>query len=198
MTPEARIVGVFVGAVENRWPEKPPSAIRKSAVEEPVEINFSGLVGDAQADLNVHGGLDKALHHYSADHYRSWRMELGREDLVPGGFGENISTSGWTEEAVCIGDIVALGSATVQISQGRQPCWKLNAYTENERMAWLFQKTGRTGWYYRVLAPGMVIQGDVATLIERPCREWSVRRVTAARLTRVVAIEEAKTLAELP
>lgn len=198
MTEAITIEGVFAGAVETRWPEKPPSAIRKQPVARRIEIAPDGLTCDAQADLTVHGGRDKALHHYPAEHYRAWCADLNRRDLMPGGFGENISTTGLTEASVCIGDIFALGSATVQISQGRQPCWKLNEHVREDRMAWLFQKTGRTGWYYRVLSTGSVKQGDGMILIDRPYPDWSVQRVTAARLTRRIDPGNAAILALLP
>lgn len=194
----AAIDGLFVGIVEDRWPGKPPSAIGKRAVADRLEITPTGFARDAQADLEAHGGLEKAIHHYAGDHYPNWRTELGREDLAPGSFGENVSTVGLTEDDLCIGDILSLGTAVVQVSQGRQPCWKLAAHTNEARMAYLFQKTGRTGWYYRVLEPGHVEPGDRIALRERPCPDWTVRRVTQARLTRRIAAAEAAVLAELP
>ncbi len=119
-------------------------------------------------------------------------------DTVPAAFGENISTRGLSEENLCIGDILRLGSAVVQISQGRQPCWKVSAHTSNDKMAYLFQKTGRTGWYYRVLETGTASAGNSVSLIERRHPDWSVLRVTAARLTRRVSKWDAAVLAELP
>lgn len=198
MTLSVPIDALFVGTVEDRWPGKPPSAIAKRRIEARLEITPTGFARDAQADLTVHGGREKALHHYAAEHYPAWRAELGRDDLRAGSLGENISTTGLTEETLCIGDILTLGTATVQVSQGRQPCWKLNAHTGIERMAWRVTKTGRTGWYYRVLAPGHVAPGDRITLAERPCPDWSVARVTAARLTRRIDIADALALAALP
>ncbi|MEO4043185.1 MOSC domain-containing protein [Hoeflea sp. CAU 1731] len=198
MTARVTVEGLFVGSVEDRWPSKPPTAIGKRSLSQTVLVTENGLDGDVQADLTVHGGPDKALHHYPGEHFAVWSHELARDDLIPGGFGENISTIGLTEDAVCIGDIFALGTAKVQISQGRQPCWKLNSHTGDDRMAWRFQKTGRTGWYYRVLAPGEVGIGDALTLIERPCPEWSVMSVTRARLTRRISLQDARTLATLP
>lgn len=197
MTTRVTIEGLFAGVVEVHWPGKPPSAIRKRQISQTVSVTEGGLDGDMQADLTVHGGRDKALHHYPGEHYAVWCHELARDDLVPGGFGENITTTGLTEETVCIGDVFALGTARVQISQGRQPCWKLNSYTDDDRMAWRFQKTGRTGWYYRILAPGEVGVGATLTLIDRPCPEWSVARVTRARLTRRISRQDAGTLADL-
>lgn len=198
MTGPVFVTGLFAGQVQYHWSGKPPSAIAKQPVTGRVTMTDVGLTNDAQADLSVHGGPDKAIHHYPDEHYSAWRRELGRTDLTPGGVGENLSTTGLTEDTVCIGDVFALGTARVQISQGRQPCWKLNAHTDDDRMAWRFQTTGRTGWYYRVLSPGEVGIGDAMALIERPCPDWSVAQVTRARLTRRVSREDARTLAVLP
>jgi MOSC domain-containing protein YiiM len=198
MTLSITIDALYTGAVEERWPGRPPSAIGKRATAERLEIGPTGLLRDAQADLEAHGGLEKAIHHYPGEHYAAWRAELGRDDLAPGGFGENLSTTGVTEDDLCIGDVLSLGSAVVQVSQGRQPCWKLAAHTGEERMAYLFQKTGRTGWYYRVLEPGHVQAGDRLALAERPRPGWTVQRVTRARLTRRIAPAEAAMLADMP
>ena len=143
-------------------------------------------------------GVDKALHHYAADHYPQWRTELDRSAFSPGDFGENVASLGLTEETVCIGDVFALGTATVQVSQGRQPCWKVNEHTANKKMAYLFQKTGRTGWYYRVLEPGIAGAGDTVSLLGRTQPNWTVERVTAARLTRRVSEADAEVLAVMP
>src|SRR5690606_35428763 len=94
---------------------------------------------------------------------------------------ENVSTVGLTEEQLCIGDVLQLGEAVVQISQGRQPCWKLSAHTEREDMAAQFQKSRRTGWYYRVLQEGYVEAGAPVALAERPQPEWPLPVVIAAR-----------------
>ncbi len=192
------IGGIFFGSVQNRWAGKAASAIQKDRVPGRQSLTLTGFSGDAQADLTVHGGEEKAVHHYAFDHYAAWQSE---GHMTPGtaaaAFGENITTIGLTEENLCIGDILRLGSATVQISQGRQPCWKLGFHTGNEKMPYLFQKTGRTGWYYRVLEEGGVAAGDRITLIERRHPDWSVLRVTQARLTRRISLEDAAVLAEM-
>lgn len=194
----AEIGGIFLGKVQDRWEGKPPSAIQKDHARGSRAITTTGFSDDAQADLTVHGGEEKAIHHYALDHYLAWQSEGHMATgTVPAAFGENITTTGLTEENLCIGDILKLGTTTVQISQGRQPCWKLGHHTGNERMPYLFQKTGRTGWYYRVLETGVAAAGDRITLIERRNPEWSVLRVTRARLTRRVTREDAETLAGL-
>ena len=194
----SQIQNIFLGNIQDRREDKPPSAIQKDLVHGRQEVNLTGFTGDAQADLSVHGGKEKAIHHYAFEHYATWQSE-GHLDIgtEPAAFGENIVTTGFTEENLCIGDILKLGTVTVQISQGRQPCWKLGLHTGNKNMPYLFQKTGRTGWYYRVLEPGYVEAGDSITLVERRNSAWTVQRVTHARLTRKVSLDDAKALADL-
>ncbi|WP_417840159.1 MOSC domain-containing protein [Tritonibacter scottomollicae] len=195
----SRIDGVFFGKILNRWEGRDPSAIGKTLITGPQEIDEFGFVADEQADLKNHGGADKAIHHYASEHYQDWIAE-GEipAGTVPAAFGENIATLGLSEWTLCIGDKLRLGTAIVQISQGRQPCWKVNEHTKNKKMAYLFQKTSRTGWYYRVLEKGVAGIGDQVTLIERTQPDWSVARVTSARLTRRVSQQDAEVLATLP
>lgn len=195
----ATIAGIFTGKTRHRWNGKPPSAIGKSRTQDRLRVREFGLEGDEQADLSVHGGAEKAVHHYPADYYETWTNELGSNPLfTPGGFGENISTSGMTETDVCIGDIFRLGSAVVQISQGRQPCWKLAAHTGVKRLPFLFQKALRTGWYYRVLEAGYVAQDDRLKLTARPHPDWTVEAVTRCRFDGRIATDMALALSELP
>ena len=191
------VEGLFIGEIKSPWADKPPSAIAKLPVDGPQFLASHGFEHDRQADLTVHGGADKAVHHYPADHYEAWQAEGMMEDgTPPAAFGENISTLGLLEANLCIGDIFRLGAAVVQISQGRQPCWKLDAHTGRDNMAYLFRKTLRTGWYYRVLETGMVGVGDPVQLVERPQPDWTVAKVTAERLTK--SKTHAAILSELP
>ena len=198
--PSATITGLFIGRAENRWPDKPPSAIRKHAVDHPLRIEREGISGDEQADRKVHGGAEKAIHHYAADHMDFWRMKFPEHGhrFVPGCFGENISTTGLTEDNLCLGDVLELGGATVQICQGRQPCWKLNAHMALDTLAAQFQKSARTGWYYRVLEPGQVELGDRIAVIDRQHPDWTLRRVIEARFASELDPELAAKLSCLP
>ena len=196
--PTTKIDGLFFGKVAHRWDGLGPSAIDKTLVRGRREIDELGFTEDAQADPRHHGGTEKAIHHYPGEHYAHWIAEGEVPNgTAPAAFGENISTIGLTEENLCIGDILRLGTATVQISQGRQPCWKVSQRMANPKMAYLFQKTGRTGWYYRILNPGSAAKGDPITLLERPQPEWSVKQVTAARLTHQIAQSDAAILATM-
>lgn len=158
-----------------------PSAIAKSPIPGPVVIGTLGLMGDAQADRVNHGGPDKAIHHYAFDHYESWRSELGEHPLLaaPGGFGENISTLGLTEETVWLGDRFRLGTALIEVSHGRQPCWKLGHHFGRADLVARVVRSNRAGWYCRVLEPGQAVAGDNLTLVERGLPEWSLARLFA-------------------
>ncbi len=155
------------------------SAIAKHPVLGPVAIGPLGLAGDEQADRVHHGGLDMAVHHYPHDHYESWSMELGGHPLLdaPGAFGENISLDGFTEDSVHIGDRFRLGSALVEVSQGRQPCWKIDHKFARKGITARVIETVRCGWYYRVIEQGMVAQGDKFALEAPGHTDWSVARV---------------------
>ncbi|WP_062767921.1 MOSC domain-containing protein [Sphingopyxis terrae] len=156
-----------------------PSAIDKRAVEGRHAVGALGIAGDEQADLSVHGGPDKAIHHYPRDHYDWWAETIGDHALLQdaGAFGENISTSGLTESAACIGDRYRLGSALVEISQGRQPCWKLGHRFGIATLPATVVTSRRGGWYYRVIEDGAVGAGDALELIDRPLPDWSVEHV---------------------
>ncbi|MFZ7759531.1 MOSC domain-containing protein [Bacillus thuringiensis] len=135
------------------------TGINKKQVKEPVYLSFVKFNGDGQADLVHHGGVDKAVCVYTGDHYPYWEKELNR-DLVYGAFGENITVSGMREEDVCIGDTFELGEAIVQVTQPRQPCFKLAKKYNIPKLPLYFQETGYTGFYFRVLKEGWVSSVD--------------------------------------
>ena len=155
------------------------SAIAKCPVAGVVSVGTLGLEGDEQGDPRVHGGPDKAVHHYAQEHYASWRSELGPLPVLaaPGAFGENLASTGVTEQHICLGDQVRVGSVLLEVSQSRQPCWKLNDRFGVPDMAQRVQHSGRTGWYYRVLEAGTLQAGDMLTLVARPWPQWSLARV---------------------
>jgi MOSC domain-containing protein YiiM len=176
------------------------SAIAKTPFAGSVHIGECGLEGDEQGDRRVHGGPDKAVHHYPRDHYALWREELGEHALlsVPGAFGENISSQGLTEAQVCLGDRYRLGEAVLEVSQGRQPCWKLNDRFGVADMARRVQSSGRTGWYYRVLATGQAVAGDRLQLLARPWPQWSLQRIATMLYTRTLDFDELRAAMALP
>jgi MOSC domain-containing protein YiiM len=148
----------------------------KTPVEGPVWVGTTNLEGDGQADLENHGGVDKAVLAYSADHYPKWRRELGMPDMPYGAFGENFTITGLSEESVHVGDICGIGAARFEVSQPRQPCWKLARRWRMRELLAMVIRTGRSGWYLRVLEPGLVKKQAPVALLERPNPEWSIAR----------------------
>lgn len=175
---------VLVGRCAPLGPAGVPSGIAKQPVTHPVAVGPLGLDGDEQGDRRHHGGPEKAVHHYPGDHhYATWRRELPGPPPVleaPGAFGENLATHGLTEATVCLGDLWRAGTALLQVSQARQPCWKLDHRFAVPGMARRVQASGRTGWYYRVVAPGRVGPGDTLALVERPLPDWPLTRLLRA------------------
>ncbi len=162
---------------DRRW----ASGIFKEPVAGAIRLGRTNLDGDGQGDLKNHGGADKAVNAYAADHYPAWRAELGL-DLAAfpfAAFGENFTVAGLTEETVCIGDVYAVGEARVQVSQPRQPCWKLARRWRIRDLAARVEASGRTGWYFRVLTEGHVEAGQPLTLLDRPFPQWAVARANA-------------------
>ncbi|WIW87039.1 MOSC domain-containing protein [Sphingobium sp. V4] len=155
------------------------SAIAKRPVDGPVRIGWDGLEGNAVADRIHHGGWDKAIHLYPQDHYDWWRQARPDHPLLdaPGAFGENIASRGMTEEDLCLGDRFSLGSAIVEVSHGRQPCWKLDhRFGARDVMATIV-RTGRCGIYFRVIREGEAEAGTRMALLDRPLPQWSVARL---------------------
>jgi MOSC domain-containing protein YiiM len=136
------------------------SGIVKRPVDGRVRVGLTNLAGDEQADLSVHGGPDKAVYAYPAEHYDRWRSELRRDDLSPGWFGENLTTEGLLEDDVAVGDVLRIGSALLEVSQPRVPCFKLAARMDDPAFARPFLKSGRVGFYLRVLEQGELGAGD--------------------------------------
>ncbi len=166
----------------------------KKPVDGRLFLGRTNLIGDGQADLKHHGGPDKAVLAYSAENYPLWKSDINR-DLPHGAFGENFTISGHCERTVCLGDVYAIGNARVQVSQPRQPCWKLaRRWRMNELVAMVIAN-GRSGWYLRVLEEGDVEPGMPLTLLDRPEESWPVARAnhilhhckTDAELTRRLA-----------
>ena len=181
-----RIDALLTGAAVPYTRPGSRSGIAKSPRNGPVRIGALGLEGDEQGDTRVHGGVDKAVHHYPFDHYTAWRAELGDLPVLAalGAFGENLGSTGLDESTVCLGDRFTLGGVLLEVSQGRQPCWKLNDRFGVPDMARRVQDSGRTGWYYRVLQPGHAQAGDLLALVERLWPDWPLQRLMRLLATR--------------
>ncbi|MBW7459428.1 MOSC domain-containing protein, partial [Paenibacillus sepulcri] len=142
------------------------TGIFKKPSSRPLYLAKTGLDGDGQADLINHGGEDKAVCVYSSVHYPYWASEWGK-DAEAGAFGENFTVSRITEQSICIGDIVRAGEAVVQVSQPRQPCFKLGIKHGLPKLPLQVQQTGYSGFYFRVLQEGIVAAGDELVLASR-------------------------------
>lgn len=152
------------------------SGFFKEPISGPIEVTQLGLIGDGVADRINHGGPDKAVLAYSADHYPGWAGELGIGALPFGAFGENLSIGNLNEDGVCIGDEWACGDVRFEVSQPRQPCWKLARRWKIKDLPARVVESGRSGWYLRVLREGEISAGTSLSLVRRPNPEWTVRR----------------------
>lgn len=198
--PSIRLDALLTGRVQPFTRPGSRSAIDKQPQQGLLAVNPLGLGGDEQGDLRVHGGVEKAIHHYPYEHYAAWAAELGAHPLLmqPGAFGENFSSSGWAEHDVCLGDRIRVGTALLEVSQGRMPCWKLSDRFGVAELALRVQQTGRTGWYYRVLEEGVVSAGDSLQLVERQFGDWSLTRLSAVLFDKRVESELLRECLALP
>lgn len=179
------------------------SAIDKRPVRGRIAVRAVGLDGDEQGDRAVHGGLDKAVHYVPLEHhdwfYRELAGDVARARLgTPGAFGENLAGRGLLEADVCLGDRVRVGTAVLEVSQSRQPCWKQSVHLAEPGLARRMQDTLRTGWYFRVLEEGHVGAGDELTLLERPFPDWSLARVGEVLYATDVDVHEHEAFSRLP
>ena len=153
------------------------SGIFKAAVEGKVRVTPLGIEGDEQADPEFHGGPDNVVLAYDAEHYPVWREELGMPELAYGGFGENFTVRGFSDETVCIGDVWRVGDELMlQVTQSRQPCYKLARRLRQQNIVKRVRETSWGGWYLRVLKEGMAAVGMKIERVERMHPEWTIAR----------------------
>jgi MOSC domain-containing protein YiiM len=188
-----RLVSVQVGLPRTRtapdgraW----TSAYGKHPVSGPARIGRTGLDGDAQANRRWHGGPDMAVLAYAREHYAAWRDELSWPDLPYGGFGENFTVEGATEGETCIGDVWRIGTALLQVSEPRKPCRNISRYWGRPDLLRKVERSGRHGFYLRVLEEGIVEPGQPVVRVARPYAGWTVARTVSAR--RDVALQRAE------
>jgi MOSC domain-containing protein YiiM len=147
----------------------------------PVYIGRLGLAGDEQADKQHHGGKEMAVLMYAEAHYAHWRTLGGLAAMGPGGFGENLTVRGCDERDVCVGDVLAVGEAQLEVASPRGPCADISRRWNAE---WLLKRVvelRRTGWYLRVLREGEVAHGDEVRLVRRAHAGWTIDRLSALR-----------------
>jgi MOSC domain-containing protein YiiM len=163
-----KIISVNVGRPkEFNWMGK---TVRTSIFKNPVtgqrRVSFLNIEGDEQSDLNVHGGINKAVYAYDVLHYDHWKNILPRKDWQYGMFGENLTTVGLFDNEVKIGDVYQIGTVKLQVIQPRFPCFKLNIRFALPDMIERFMQEKRNGIYFKVVEEGTVQSNDEITLIE--------------------------------
>jgi MOSC domain-containing protein YiiM len=160
------------------------TAIFKDPVKGPIMLRKLNLDGDKQADLTVHGGVDKAVYSYPAEHYDYWRKQFPNMDLVLGMFGENFTTEGLMEDSVNVGDQFQMGSAKLVATQPRMPCYKLGVRFGRMEVIRQFLASGRPGIYFKVLEEGEVEAGNKIRIIRKDKNNVTVKDIVRLYITR--------------
>ena len=161
--------------------EKPwTTGLFKQPISGAVWVGTENISGDGQADLKHHGGPEKAVLAYPVENYEYLEKILDVSSLSWGALGENLSVSGQNESSVCIGDIYQIGTAELQVSQPRQPCWKIARRWQRRDLALLIQKSGKTGWYFRVVREGVITPQDSIKLLSRPYPTFTIAYLNQA------------------
>ncbi len=170
------ITSVQVGrAKEVLWEGKMVStSIYKTPVDNVVQVKKNNLEGDEQADLKVHGGLNKAIYAYPAEHYPWWQFELYLEEVPWGIFGENLTIVGWKESEVNIGDIFKAGNALLMAVQPRFPCFKLGIRFNNKEVVRKFWEAQKPGIYFKVVREGELKKGDDFVRVQESTSQESI------------------------
>ena len=177
------------------------TGIFKSPVVGRVAVGPLNLEGDAQADLTVHGGTDKAVYAYPSEHYPAWRREFPHLQFPWGAFGENLTIAGLDEEIVRIGDQLRIGSAMFRVTQPRMPCFKLGIRFDSPDMIKHFQHSGRSGFYLAVVETGELAAGDAIELHPTALASLTIATITrlyTARETDPELLRQASELEGLP
>ena len=185
--PSMKVISVNLGLPRTvQWKGKAVStAIFKTPVSDRITLRFLNLDGDRQADLSVHGGQNKAVYAYPAEHYAFWHHEFPDLALPWGMFGENLTTEGLREDTVQVGDRFRIGSAEAAVTAPRMPCFKLGLRFGRDDIVRRFLASGHTGFYFRVITEGEAQAGDPIVLVER-----AADSVTVSEITRLYALDK--------
>ncbi|MFD2177437.1 MOSC domain-containing protein [Veronia pacifica] len=176
MSEKVKLLGIYCG--KKKTVDGFDTAMYKSPVQGKQYLSEIGLEGDEQADNKHHGGTERALHQYPAEHYQFWQQKYGGEqDWQAPGMGENLSSLGMNEETVCVGDQYQWGEAIIEVSQPRSPCFKLNKRWQLEDFSVEMQSLSRCGWLYRVIKAGYVDLSQPLTLVSRPENALTLKEV---------------------
>jgi len=175
-----KVISVNVGLPRTvQWKGKEISTgIFKAPVSGRIRLRTLNFDGDRQADLSAHGGPDKAVYAYPAEYYAYWHGEIPDMTLPWGMFGENLTVEGLQEDTLQIGDRFRIGSAEVAVTQPRLPCFKLALKFGRDDIVKRFLASGRTGFYFKVVAEGEVAAGDPILPVERAKGSVAVSEIT--------------------
>ncbi|PIB36189.1 sulfurase [Reichenbachiella sp. 5M10] len=170
------------------------TGIYKVPVDHPLELGMTDVAQDAVIDRKYHGGVDKACYLYSADHYAYWRELYPGQELPYGMFGENLTVEGLDETQMIVGEVYQLGTARVQVSEPRQPCYKLGIRFGDQRVLKQFVNSSYSGVYVRVLQPGQVQRGDELVRIEAVAQGFTIAEVYALSYAKATHPEQVQRL----
>lgn len=163
----------FKNTLEKPW----QSAMKKEKVHGVINASLLGFEGDMVSDTKSHGGVEKAIFANSMQNYKIWKEFLKNDEMSYGDMGENITIDGLDENSVCIGDIHKIGDLVLQVSQPRKPCFKLSKFFNNTNFTNEIFKTGRTGWYYRVISEGSCKCDDELEIIKKDETNMSIMEI---------------------
>jgi MOSC domain-containing protein YiiM len=195
-----KLISVSVGLPRQvSWKGKPiMTGIFKQPIAHRVMVRSLNLDGDGQADLEVHGNVDKAVYAYSAEHYADWRRELPDTELPWGAFGENLTIAGLSEAQVNIGDRFRVGNAELQVTQPRFPCFKLNLKFGRSDMAKRLIKGYRTGIYFSVVQEGEIGAGDSVERVSRDEHQVTVAEIVQLCLWKTQDLDLLRRAVQVP
>ena len=180
--------------MERRW----KTSFFRTPTTQSLWLFKTHLEGNEQADKKNHGSLNQAVLLYAASNYRLWQEEIGRLEMSAGGFGENFTIEGMSEETACVGDIYAIGEAEIQVTGPRYPCTKIEKRWNMPGLTARVAEMGRTGWYCRVLQEGRIDTGLPVMLIERPYPRWTMALINSFANGKNKDVELAQELAACP
>jgi MOSC domain-containing protein YiiM len=174
-----KIVGLFIGTPKEFGPNKFVTSIDKLPVSNSLIIKNESIEGDHAFNLKYHGGPDRVLHHYSLEQYEYLRSVFpeNEELFQPGSYGENLCTEMLTEKDLCIGDVFKLGTARIQVTEGRRPCGTIDIKYGIKGVLKEIRESGRYGWFYKVLKEGQVNLEDSLEFEERPYPNLNLEKV---------------------
>lgn len=152
------------------------TGIDKKAVSGPVWVGELGCKGDGQADKSVHGGPHQAVYSYAIEHYPHWQQFLGVNSLGYGTFGENLTIAGLDEDTTHVGDVLQIGEVQLQVTMPRIPCFKFAHKVGSKAIVEPFLKSGKSGFYQRVLKTGYLEAGQKIELVSRDPQTLSIRQ----------------------